>query len=172
MKVIMFEGTPEEFSAASPALKSSLVSPIEEARLGDPAETLSTGSALRRSTSMQEARLGDLAETGTDRGRFVTEDEACKILSWREISDAMRKVLVALRLAGDQIMSSEDLRKVAGYDADQFRGMMGAFGRRISKAVGKDLWFFRKDWDAAKGHQNWRSLPPSVIQAMDKLGIR
>jgi len=148
MKVIMFEGTSEEFSATSQALKASF-------NTSEP-----IGVHLEESLRV---------DNGT--GRFVTRDEARKILSRLPLSQPLRKLLVKLRLTGDKFTSSDELRRITGYNSDQFRGMMGAFGRRVAKTVGKKVWFFKKDWDAVTGQWTW-SLPSSVHEALDGLGIR
>jgi hypothetical protein len=147
MKVILFEGTPEEFSAASQALKGSLASPLQEVQLGEP------------------------VETATHEGRFVTLDEARKILSRIPLAKVMRQVLVKLHAAGEQKLTSEELRAATGYNANQFRGLMGAFGRRVTNTVGKNVWFFWKQWDPTTSQYNW-GLPPSVRQAIEALGIQ
>ncbi len=149
MKLIIFDGTPEEFSSAAPALRSGFGGQIE------------VPGALAGPPTVK-----------VEGGRFMTSDEARKVLTRLQLSDAMRKVLLKLRHAGEQMLSSEELRAEVGYNADQFRGMMGAFGRRIANTIrGKDLWFFRKDWDGTTGRLSM-GLPPSVRQAMDDLKIR
>jgi hypothetical protein len=148
MKLIIFDGTPEEFSSAAPALRSGF---------GGPAEGAGPQTAL------------PAIEAGE--GRFVTSDEARKVLKRPGLSQPMRKVLVKLYHAGDQLVSSEDLHVTVGYNADQFRGMMGAFGRRIANTIGRNLWFFRKDWGGSTGRLRM-GLPSDVRQAMDDLGIR
>jgi hypothetical protein len=147
MKVILFEGTPEEFSAASQALKGSLAG------------------------SQQEVQIAEPAEAVTLEGRFATIEEARKILSRIPLAKVMRQVLVKLHAAGEQTVSSEELRALTGYNANQFRGLMGAFGRRVANTVEKNVWFFRKKWDPVVGQYSW-GLPPSVRQAIEALGIQ
>ena len=68
------------------------------------------------------------------------------------------------------------LKKALGFDdasdergADRFRGMMGAFGRRVAHDVGSETSFFDDEWNADKGQKEWR-LPASVRQAIEQLG--
>lgn len=147
MKVVMFEGTSEEFSSCSEALKNSLVVTAQVSE-SHPAS----------------------AEPEGQTGRPVTVEEAKKILTRLSLSAVMRRALVKLRSSGDHLMlTSEDLRKETGLNADEFRGMMGAFGRRVKNTVKGNVWFFTKNWN---GTQNEWGLTPGARQAMDDLRIR
>ncbi len=154
MKLMVFDGTAEEFSVAAPALRNTF------------------GGALRGG-GIAEEQPNETEEQpkAAEKWRCITPEEAREVMIRLELSKPMRKVLIALRDAGDKRLSSGDLHKVTGQNADQFRGMMGAFGRRLVNTVGKNVWFFNKKWDTATGQYSW-SLPPSVIQAMGAMGIQ
>ena len=148
MKLWRFEGSPEEFSAVANAL------------MGD-------GEAVIKSESVKPAEQATEKKTGR---RFVTVEEAKEVLTRRELSENMVNVLKALQNAGDQRLLSDDLRKVNDHSSDQFRGLMGAFGRRLVNTVGQNTWFFDDEWNHPL-HQNTYRLPPSVRRALEELDV-
>jgi hypothetical protein len=108
--------------------------------------------------------------------RFVTCEQARKILTRRKLSTPLDRFMEHVYRAGDQKVKSNELREVLGFDdaadqsgADRFRGMLGAFGRRVVHDVGTEVDFFDANWNVDAGQMEYR-LPPSVRQAMDELG--
>ncbi len=91
----------------------------------------------------------------------------------RKLSTHLDRFLRELYNTGDQRVKSEHLQSVLGFKgkrgADQFRGLMGAFGRRVKHDVGPDVGFFDDNWNADAGQKEWR-LPASVRQAIEQLG--
>lgn len=152
-----FEGTPEEFLKVSDALR------------GAHCQAHSDNSRPLHSNS--EAYE---ASTAPDK-RFVIKDQAVRILTRRKLSQCMDKFIRELYHAGDKKVKSDHLRKLLGFDdaadkkgADRFRGLLGAFGRRVAHDVPGDVSFFDDEWNADEGQKEWR-LPPSVRQAIDEL---
>jgi len=138
MKLTMFEGTPEEYVAIANTLMG----------------TANTVVAIPQQSPAVVAR------------RFVTLEEAKEILSRLELSDNMNNVLVALYKAGSKRLTSDDLKKVNGHNSDEFRGMMGAFGRRVGYTIeGNDIWFFDQKWE---GDAYTYTLPESARKAMEE----
>jgi len=144
-----WEGTPEEFAAASPTLKE-LMKTEPEAPGSEP--EIKGEAAAPRAVTLP---------------RDVTGEEGRQILSRLELSPDIKKVLGNLYHATDPV-SSEDLKKAAGLNADQFRGVMGGFGRRVTHSVGKNVSFFEKEW---RQDQYFWSLPDSVKRAMEELKL-
>src|SRR5580658_6355767 len=109
MKMYVFEGSPEELSKMFPnvGLNQSLVTVV-------PSETVT----IRTSDPRQ-----------------VTVEEAVLILTRRHLSDNLRTILIALYEAGEKRLTSDDLKKISGLNSDQFRGVFGAFGRRVANTI-------------------------------------
>jgi hypothetical protein len=99
--------------------------------------------------------------------RCVTEEEAGQILSRLRLSAGIKKILGVLHHARDPI-SSEDLKTATGLHSDEFRGVMGGFGRRVTHSVGKNVVFFVKEW---RQEQFFWGLPESVKRAMENLNV-
>ena len=99
--------------------------------------------------------------------RPVTVEEAVRILGRLELSGNIRAVLGSLYHSAEPV-SSEDLKKVLGHTGDMFRGMMGAFGRRVVTTVGKNVYFFGKEW---RQDQYFWTLPGSAKRALEDLKI-
>src|SRR5271155_4611151 len=102
MKVSVFEGTPEEFSKVARTMGFEV-----------------TQSSLNPVEGPQEPK---------DEARPVTVAEARLVLTRRPLSDNVRDILRALYIAGSKRVSSDELKKSRKLNADQFRGVMGAFG--------------------------------------------
>jgi hypothetical protein len=101
--------------------------------------------------------------------RWVTAEEAHTILTRRPLSRNVTVTMKALCEAGEKRLTSDKLKKLTGQGTHQFRGMMGAFGRRISYSAPNAM-FFDSKWDHESGQFNWR-LPESVRQVIRKLKI-
>jgi len=154
-----FDGTPDEFVKVAPVLRSG--------GQGREAKPVSSAQGLSGATEDRSAV--------PDR-RFVTVEQATKIITRRKVSKHIKTVLRELYHCGDAKMTSDQLKKALGFDdasdergADRFRGMMGAFGRRVAHDVGSETSFFIGEWNADKGQKEWR-LPASVRQAIEQLG--
>jgi hypothetical protein len=142
-----WEGTPEELAAASPTLRE----------------------LMKREPKPPSSSPGGEAEGKVEAGgtRNVTEEEAVQILSRLSLSPYVEKVLGALYHSTVPI-SSEDLKKAVGLRGDEFRGVMGGFGRRVTHSVGKNVAFFVKVW---REEQFFWGLPENVKRAMESLKI-
>jgi hypothetical protein len=86
----------------------------------------------------------------------------------------MREMIQQLYHAGQTRMPSNRIRQAIGFGdadpsgADKFRGLMGAFGRRVTHDVEKGTAFFDQEWNGASNEFEWR-LPVSVRQALEEL---
>jgi hypothetical protein len=149
-----WEGTPEEFAAASPTLKELMKTEPDTPASSPESEPELKGEAAAPSPATLP--------------RDVTGEEALQILSRLELSPDIKKVLGNLYHATDPV-SSEDLKKSAGLNGDQFRGVMGGFGRRVKHSAGKEnVAFFIKEW---RQDQYFWSLPECVKTAMEGLNL-
>lgn len=156
-----FDGTADEFVRVAQLLRG--------------AATQSSDASGQPLSESPGASVPSAASNGSSK-RFVTCEQARKILTRRKLSSHLDMFMEQLYRAGDQKVTSSRLREVLGFDdatdrsgADRFRGMMGAFGRRVVHDVGTQADFFDDEWNANAGEKEWR-LPSSVRQAIDDLG--
>lgn len=145
MKVIIFDGSPEEYLRVAETLQN-------------PKTTVQTSSA--QSTSVKD-KVGP---------RSVDKEEAVEILTRRPLSDNIKNVLRALYQAHDRSLTSEDLRNVNSHNSDEFRGMMGAFGRRVVNTVGANISFFEREWDFQAYQYRW-SLSEAARHGIEEAGV-
>ncbi len=150
MKLWRFEGSPEEFSAVANVLMGEGDSPVKVENTSPEPE--------RRADGQKPSR------------KFVTVDEAKNVLTRIPLKEPMANVLRVLLESGERRILSEELMKSNNHSVEQFRGLMGAFGRRLVNTVGTTTWFFDDKWDHER-HQNTYRLPPSVRQALKDLDI-
>lgn len=152
MKIWRFEGSPEEFSAVASVLMT---------------DGAANGTAKATMPASEEAsKFG-----GKMLGRvFVTASEAKEVLTRRRLGGNMINVLKALYQAGESRVTSQELMNANSHNSDQFRGLMGAFGRRVVNTVGPDKWFFDDKWSDEQG-QNTYTLPASVRHAIEELKL-
>jgi hypothetical protein len=162
-----FDGTPEEFLKVAGALRGTQ-SPARSEQVPSTVPASAMTENPPRATP-QNAAVPDAS-------RFVTKEQAIRILTRRKLSPHMQKLMGELYHAGNTKVLSDHLRKLLGFDdetdpngSDRFRGLMGAFGRRVVHDVGAQLSFFDADWNADEGQKTWR-LPTSVREAVDDLG--
>lgn len=151
MKLFVFEGTQEEIREMAQSMLP--MASGHTVSIETPEE--------RRSTPLRE--LSSEEET-----KFVTEEFARRVLTRRPaLSAAVKAVLKALTDAYPDGVLLRDLHIAAGYTPQQFAGLMGAFGRRMSHTDGYDeyAYFFEYRWD--DDQEDWRYvLPDSVHQVL------
>jgi len=142
MKFYMFEGTPEELSTVLPNLNIAPEPLVQSQR---PHKALA-------------------------QNRPVTAEEAREVLTRLGLSDGIRQMLRTLYAAGLRRLTTSDLKKVTKKNGDEFRGMVGAFGRRLKNSVPIGVWFWDQKWDSDLSEFTW-SLPESVRQALRELKL-
>jgi hypothetical protein len=147
---MLFEGTTEEFIEVAPSLGLNRESEVE---------ALNTVSEIPTTTDDSEVV-------------YLTTDQVKAVLTRRPLDWAMKLMLRKLYEAGDQRVKSEELREELGFSAPQFRGMMGAFGRRKANTEGipGNARLFDEEWDF-KAHQKTWSLPPATRKALEDLNL-
>ncbi len=151
MKLLVFEGTPEEIRKIAQSMLPT--TPEHTVTVETPKE--------RRSTSLRELN----SEEGK---KFVTEEFAHRVLTRRPaISTPLKAVLKALNEAYPDFVPLSDLHTATDYTPQQFAGLMGAFGRRMSHTDGYDdhAHFFDYRWSDDQENYEY-ALPESVHQAL------
>jgi hypothetical protein len=152
VRLILFDGTTEEFSAIAPHLG---VTPSQQQ------DSRPVGAAVFRA---------ERAQSDADEERFVTFEEAIGILGRRALSDDVLAMIERLYRSGNSEVTSEDLRAVNDLSSSEFRGMLGAFGRRVRHTVSANVRFFDQIWKPDLGQYVWK-LPESVRRAIEHLKL-
>lgn len=103
---------------------------------------------------------------------FVSSDVAFRALTRIKLGKETKAVLSRIYMGGEAWTPATLLQKEIGYSANQFAGLMGAFGRRLVNTPGYVLHsaFFEQEWDEEKSCYIYR-LPPSVRSAVEKARI-
>ncbi len=103
---------------------------------------------------------------------FVSASVAARVLTRRPLSEEQQAMLRMLYNAGERWTSAMRLQDQIGYAPNQFAGLMGAFGRRITQTEGYlgHTSFFDQEWDHENGCNRYR-LPPSVRAAIESSGV-
>ncbi len=144
MRVMVFDGDPKEIAEA---LKN----------LG--------GSAF--AISGDASAIEEVPESDEEDWNFVSTPLARKVLTRRRLKDLPKKMLTEIYKCGDIGITGTELAKRLNYSQAQFRGMMGAFGRRLINTPGyngKDH-FFGYEWMEEKGtYRYW--LPETTREAV------
>ena len=151
MRVIVIEGSPEDVGKA-----------LKE--LGPPADIRAVIEASPQPPTKRADDEGDR--------KFVSVEIARRVMSRRPLSREQRSVLIEIYDAhpGDVLASA--LQQKVNYSKAQFAGLMGAFGRRLTRTPGyvDPTWFFDNLWDDEEGCNRYR-LPETVREAMRLEGL-
>ena len=154
MRLYVFEGSPEE-------IRETVQSVLP----------ITADHAV--SVELSTARSPTVRSRDSDQPKkFVTAEFASRVLARRpSLSAPVKAVLEALSEAYPSPVPLSDLHRVADYTPQQFAGLMGAFGRRMSHTEGYDVeaHFFDYRWDNDAGEYVY-SLPETVYQALNPTG--
>lgn len=144
MKAVVFDGTPQEVAEALKAL--GVAAPMSGA-----------GSQFAPvAINDSEAEKADVDDDENDGTQPLPLPVAKRVLNrLPTISKNMKKALVALHKVGDEGLLGSELCELLDFEQSQFRGMMGAFGRRVINTEGwyDGAGFFEYDWDAENGYR-------------------
>lgn len=151
MKMYVFEGTPEELSQVARELQTS--APLAEV-------------VAPSHEPLVPEEVSDEGEEAEGKDEGVTVKFARRALKRRELSDPLKAVLQKLHEAHDWV-GIEELCEVSKYTRQEFAGLMGAFGRRVTHTPGYDeeAKFFFKEWDYETGAWKYQ-LPETVREAL------
>lgn len=135
MKAYVFDGTPEEVAEAIRHMQGG-VAPT---------------AAQRQLPPMDDAADEDDDE---DETTPMPADIGTKMLTRIPLAPLQKKAVLSIYRAGDKGIMGAELAKVLGYSSAQFRGLMGAFGRRISHTEGYEdgMYFFDQEWIDNEGY--------------------
>lgn len=136
MKAYVFDGTPEEVTDAIRRMQVGEAAPA----IGQPQSPL----------TVDEADEDDDEDEGTP----LPADIGRKMLTRIPLAPLQKKVVVSIYRAGDKGIMGAELAKLLDYSSAQFRGLMGAFGRRISHTEGYEdgMYFFDQEWIDNEGY--------------------
>lgn len=140
MKAIVLEGTAEEISEA---LK----------RMGAP----SAFGALVTPPAEHVDPEGDGAQDDSESG-YVPLRVARKAITRRHMYPLQQKMLELIYNAGEAGILASELQDELDYEPAQFRGLMGAFGRRVANTPGyaSGDWFFDQEWETEEQCYRYR----------------
>lgn len=152
MKLYVFEGSANELSEVAKNLGVQAVP-----------------SAVEADSEMDAVLKPHPVNEGDDP---VSVKFARRVLKRLQISEPMQAVLQELYDAGDAWVGIEQLCSASNYTRQQFAGLMGAFGRRVSHTQGYDeeTYFFEVEWDH-ENHGCRYKIPSSVRDALIQEGI-
>jgi len=144
MRLWLFDGTPDEFLRVADVFKD-LAAQSESAMV---TREVATENIVRERNDDRE----------------VTQEEAVRILRRIPVSENMQAVLKHLAAAQKEVPSDYLRNQVVKLNGDQFRGLMGAFGRRVIHTVPEQsVTFFNKRWN---GDQYYWSLTDNARRAV------
>jgi hypothetical protein len=141
MRAVVFEGTTDEVMAALAYMNAEVAKGEAEAEAVEDEKTY--------------------PPTG-----HVSVEFARRALARLPLSTRQRMVLGAIYQAEDKGVLGTKLHKLFSFSPAQFRGMMGAFGRRMWNTDGPGYGlFFRKEWDGDQGSMRY-TLTPEAREAV------
>lgn len=111
--------------------------------------------------------LGSLAEKKTDSSKIISQEspEELIIRAYNESHGHMKAVLDYLIENPDKEMTVKDLSNYVNLDSFQFRGVLGAFGRRCSSHYKtKDLLFQVK----RRGNKYFYVMPKQIAEIINR----
>ena len=148
MKLFVYEGTPREI--------------VEVAQLmGAPSQN---PRIFANSLPVDEGTPEQNEELSVEQIKLVFQR--------RTLAEPMRKVLRLLYEAGENRIKSDDLKEALNYSNPEFRGMLGAFGRRLKNTQGipNGVRLFDEAWNEDLRQKTW-TLPVNVRKALEDLKI-
>jgi hypothetical protein len=149
MKFMIFEGTTQEFTVVAPSM----------------------GLKPPNSPEKTEEIAADPSEDA-EASEYMTVNQVKAVLGRRHLDESMKTMLVELYKNGEERVSSDTLKEALDFSPEQFRGMLGAFGRRRANTQGvpKSAQLFDQVWDHELHQKTW-TLPPNTRKALEDLGV-
>jgi hypothetical protein len=152
MRVLVFEGTPEEVGEAIKGL-----GPLAP---GQAIAAVAPEAVAPTYNSSYFARV------------YVSTEVARRVFTRRELKPTQITVLTEIYAGGADGVLASALQSKLKYTKAQFAGLMGAFGRRVGATDGyvENTWFFDQRWDDAEACYLYK-LPETVREAMRLEGL-
>ena len=148
MKLFVYEGTPREIVEVTQLMGE----PIKNAGIfGNPVRVDEETPEQNEELSVEQIKL---------------------VLQRRTLAEPVIQVLRLLYKAGENRIKSDDLKAALNYSNPEFRGMLGAFGRRLknTKGIPDGVRLFDERWDDDLRQKTW-TLPVNVRKALEDLKI-
>jgi hypothetical protein len=148
VRLVELEGTAVEINEVLPTIQPM---PAGNVMSGEPPEDTSSAAA----------------KTSEGPTKFVTVDFARRVLTRLPLSKPFKALIQTLNEAHPNRVLSAPLYDATGYNAAQFAGLMGAFGRRVTHTEGfeKGTYFFDYKWNGEANQYEYR-FPESVREAV------
>ncbi|HEY4380204.1 MAG TPA: hypothetical protein VGN01_07655 [Acidobacteriaceae bacterium] len=148
MKLFVYEGSPAEIAEVAQLIGAPTKNPVKTADVPEADEKAAEPS---EGLSVEQIKL---------------------VFERRALGKPYKIILQHLYKAGENRVKSEDLRKALNYTKPQFRGLLGAFARRLKKTTGipKGARLFDEVWDEDLRQKTW-TLPLNVRTALEDLKI-
>ena len=160
MKMTIYEGTSEEIAKIARAMQSS------------PAEnTLPLVSSTMPTPSEEPKSIKGVGSNS--RNAFISSDIALRAFTRRRLSNTQKKLLRKLMSSSPNWASRDELLEETGYTANQFAGLVGALGRRVSHTQG---YVDGTSWIDVRRNDSLSTLeyrlPESTHQALSEISIK
>lgn len=160
MRIVIFEGTPNEFEAVQHLLDSQV------------SEESATVQASEEQTMISTADADDAkpAKVIPDR------DVIARILDRRAIPDGQQSLYQALYKNRDRYLTPDEAAAEMGRTRDEFHGVLGALGRRIAATPGVQVpegwgWVtYLMHIPSQDGHWIYK-LHPEVVEVLEEKGL-
>jgi hypothetical protein len=148
MKFFVYEGSPKEIAELVQLMGKTAKNP-----------------AIMSCYPEEHEKPGELSQV-------LSVDQIKFVLTRRALGEPFRAILRQLYEAGDNRVKSDDLKNELKYTGAQFRGIFGAFARRLKKTPGipNGARLFDEAWDGNLRQKTW-ALPPNVRRALEELNI-
>ncbi len=148
MKLFVYEGSPKEIAEVAQLM-------------GAPSQT-----------PIQSSASHHIEEEQPEQQEELSVEQIKLVFQRRALAEPLVKMLRLLYEAGENRVKSDDLKEALGYSNPEFRGMLGAFGRRLKNTQGipDGLRLFDETWDENLRQKTW-TLPVNVRKALEDLTI-
>jgi hypothetical protein len=148
MKLFVYEGSPKEIAEVAQLMGAPNENP---AKAGNTPQTEDETTEQNEDLSVAQIKL---------------------VFERRVLGEPYRIILRQLYEAGDRRVKSDDLKNALNYSSSQFRGILGAFARRLKKTPGipNGARLFDEAWDQDLRQKTW-TLPVNVRTALENLKI-
>ena len=148
MKLFVYEGSPKEIAEVAQLMGAPTQNPVKT-----------------RDTPEED-------EKAAERSEDLSVEQIKLVFTRRALGEPYRIILQQLYKAGENRVKSDDLKEALNYTNSQFRGIFGAFARRLKKTPGipNGARLFDEAWDEDLRQKTW-TLPVNVRKVLEDLKI-
>ena len=141
---------------------------------GTPGEIAEVAQLMGAPSQSQAKQANSSPTDGTipEENEELSVEQVKRVFQRRTLHEPMRKVLRLLYEAGENRIKSDELKEALNYSNPEFRGMLGAFGRRLKNTDGipDGIRLFDEAWDEDLRQKTW-TLPVNVRKALEDLKL-